>query len=209
MSAASPNYPEMPDGELVELAKARDRNAFGALLNRYWEMSERVAYRLAGEDGKDDVLQNARMRAWESLPGFRGDSRFMTWFCTILVNEARTYHRDRVTHGMTEVPRNAENRDKGIGSLDSISEDVDDLLPCPPNRTEIEADARQESLHECLEALKRTHPKHARLLQLKYWDGMKQGEIAKQEKMSDPRVSVRLDQGRELIKTCLKNKGFA
>ena len=49
---------------------------------------------LAGPD-VDDLVQETYLRAWKSLAGFRGESRFSTWLCRIAVNVARSWRRSR------------------------------------------------------------------------------------------------------------------
>jgi len=55
----------------------------------------RLAYRLAGGDqaAAEDIAQNAFLRAYRALRGFRGEARLDTWFYRILVREGHRHRR--------------------------------------------------------------------------------------------------------------------
>ena len=78
------------DSALVALARAGDRCAFDELVRRHAAGLYAVVLRLcAGEQEAEEVTQEAFLRAWRGLPGFRGGSQFFTWLYRIGVNEAR------------------------------------------------------------------------------------------------------------------------
>lgn len=75
---------------LVEFARAGDRAAFDELVRRHADGLYAVVVRLcADRDEAEEVTQEAFLRAWRGLPGFRGDAQFFTWLYRIGVNEAR------------------------------------------------------------------------------------------------------------------------
>ena len=75
---------------LVARARAGDRAAFDALVRRHSDGLFAVVARLCGDrDEAEEVTQEAFLRAWSGLPGFRGDAQFFTWLYRIGVNEAR------------------------------------------------------------------------------------------------------------------------
>jgi len=53
----------------------------------YWHIRKMV---LSHEDA-NDVLQNAFMKAWNGLDGFRGESQISTWLYRIATNETLTF----------------------------------------------------------------------------------------------------------------------
>ena len=87
----SPN----PEAALVLRAQQGDEMAFARLmdahLDRVWTLVWRV---LRHREDTEDVVQEAFLSAWRSLPGFRGDARFSTWLQTIAVSRALN-HRAR------------------------------------------------------------------------------------------------------------------
>ncbi len=87
---------EGSDRELVQRAKAGDEAALGALVELHHEVAFRVAVSIVGdEDSAQDVVQDAFVKAFRALAGFRGDSAFRTWLLTIVANEARGAYRRR------------------------------------------------------------------------------------------------------------------
>jgi len=73
--------------ELVQRAQEGDSGAFGELVEAHQGFAYNVALR-AVENSQDaeDIVQEAFVRAWKSLAGFRVDARFRTWLYRIVVN---------------------------------------------------------------------------------------------------------------------------
>lgn len=78
-----------PDEELVRQAAAGDGAACEALMRRYNQRMFRTARSILKDDGEaEDAVQEAYLRAWRGLAGFRGQSRLSTWLIRIAANEA-------------------------------------------------------------------------------------------------------------------------
>jgi RNA polymerase sigma-70 factor (ECF subfamily) len=80
-----------PTGEIasavVERARRGDREAFADVVRHYDPGLRALAYRLLGDrDRMDDALQDAYLKAFRALPGFRGASRLGTWLYRIVYN---------------------------------------------------------------------------------------------------------------------------
>ena len=58
-----------------------DRSAFAALVQAHQGYLRKLMARVCqGDQGRaDDLAQEAFIRAWRALPGFRGEARFRTW----------------------------------------------------------------------------------------------------------------------------------
>lgn len=78
------------DSSDVRAAAAGDAGAFERLYRRHAARLHAVLWRLAGgvEARAEDWLQDAFVRAWQQLPGFRFESRFGTWLHRLAVNTA-------------------------------------------------------------------------------------------------------------------------
>jgi RNA polymerase sigma-70 factor, ECF subfamily len=78
--------PETVSQALVDRARNGDREAFDAVVRRYDRRLRGLAYRILGDRGMDDALQEAYIRAFRALPRFRGDARVGTWLFRVTYN---------------------------------------------------------------------------------------------------------------------------
>lgn len=99
--------------ELIARARGGDRDAFGELVRSHQDAVYTLAVRLVGPDLAADVAQEALIRAWRSLPRFRGEARFSTWLHRITVNVAWTHRRRAARHRASPLEDRFE--DPGIG----------------------------------------------------------------------------------------------
>jgi len=84
------------DHALVRAAGGGDRRAFESLYRRHSRRLYAVLWRLAGNEARaEDLLQDAFVRAWQALPGFRFESAFSTWLHRLAVNTALMEIRSR------------------------------------------------------------------------------------------------------------------
>lgn len=83
---------------LVERARNGDCAAFEVLYRRHRDRIYGLVWRLCGGDSAlaEDLLQEAFVRAWRKLDGFRGNSRFGTWLHRLSVNVALSDRRIRM-----------------------------------------------------------------------------------------------------------------
>ncbi len=85
-----------PDSDLIAAAKAGDRDAFAALLERHYDRIHGLAWQLTGTRADaDDIAQDVCCTLVEKIGGFRGEAKFSTWLCGIVYNAARDLHRRR------------------------------------------------------------------------------------------------------------------
>jgi RNA polymerase sigma-70 factor (ECF subfamily) len=90
----------MVSRELLEAARRGQSGAFEELVERTHRRVYTLAYRLVGDPHEaEDVAQEAYLRAYRSLRGFRGESRFETWLYRITANTALSHLRRRGRFG--------------------------------------------------------------------------------------------------------------
>jgi RNA polymerase sigma-70 factor (ECF subfamily) len=81
---------EEEEAVLVERAKAGDRDAFEELVRRHADRLYAVVLRFVADGNEaEEVIQEAFLRAWRSIPRFEGRSAFFTWLYRIGINEAK------------------------------------------------------------------------------------------------------------------------
>src|SRR6476469_1571639 len=131
----------LSDEEVVARVLAGDTSLFEILMRRYNQRLFRVARGILADDAEaEDVMQEAYVRAFRELAGFRGEARFSTWLTRIACHEALARARKRrrlipLTGGNeppeppAETPgpeRDLENRE-----LQALLRDAVEILPDP------------------------------------------------------------------------------
>ncbi|HEX7815639.1 RNA polymerase sigma factor [Dyella sp.] len=106
MIAASPTPGSVPppalraegeDADDIKAAAGGDRQAFHRLYRQHVDRIYGAIYRLAGYDHAraEDLTQEAFVRCWQKLAGFRHESAFSTWLYRLAVNVALMDIRSR------------------------------------------------------------------------------------------------------------------
>jgi len=80
------------DRQLVERVQRGDKSAYDLLVLKYQHRIVSLVSRyMRDKDEVLDVTQEAFIKAYRALPGFRGDSAFYTWLYRIAINTAKNY----------------------------------------------------------------------------------------------------------------------
>ena len=75
------------DQRIVDQIRAGNTRAFAVFVDRYKDRAFSLALGLIGERQEaEELVQDAFVRAYKGLAGFRGDAAFGTWFYRILHN---------------------------------------------------------------------------------------------------------------------------
>lgn len=82
--------------ELVDRCRSGDEAAWGLLVRATYREVYTLCLRIL-RDPHDaaDATQDAYLKAWRGLAGFRGDAAFSTWMFRIATNAALSKHRSR------------------------------------------------------------------------------------------------------------------
>ena len=84
------------DTELIEAVREGDMRALEALMRRHNRTLYRTARAILGDDAEaEDAVQEAYLRAYRGLAGFRGEAKLSTWLVRIVANEALMRRRRR------------------------------------------------------------------------------------------------------------------
>jgi len=93
-SVPIPQPRDREDLRLVEAFLAGQESAFDRLVLRYQELAYRVARGVVGTHADaDDVAQEAFVRAYRNLNGFRREASFKTWLLRIVTHTALNHRR--------------------------------------------------------------------------------------------------------------------
>ena len=78
------------DLALVRRVQRGDKGAFDALVLKYQHKLVKLVMRYVRNPAEaEDIAQEAFIKAYRALPGFRGDSAFYTWLYRIAINTAK------------------------------------------------------------------------------------------------------------------------
>lgn len=180
----------MEETELIRRSQAGDMDAFEALLLRYEKKVYTIAYKYMGDpDDAGDLAQEALLKAWQSIGGFRGDSSFGTWLGRIAANccldELRRRRRVQTT------------------SLDDLVELEDGAVQkelASPQETPEEAAIRQETAQYVQSLLGRMREEYRTVLVLRELEGRSYEEIAAELDCSLGTVKSRIFRARAYLK---------
>jgi RNA polymerase sigma-70 factor (ECF subfamily) len=80
------------DQILVTRVQKGDKSAFDLLVRKYQHRVAKLVSRYVRDRGEvEDVTQEAMIKAYRAIGGFRGESAFYTWLYRIAVNTAKNY----------------------------------------------------------------------------------------------------------------------
>ncbi|MEO3811709.1 RNA polymerase sigma factor [Sphaerisporangium sp. B11E5] len=83
------------DDEAITRSLAGDLDAYEVLVARYSAIAHRTAALLGAGEEAEDVVQEAFVKAFRHLSGFRRDAAFKPWLLRIVANETHTATRAR------------------------------------------------------------------------------------------------------------------
>ncbi|MFN2328741.1 MAG: RNA polymerase sigma factor RpoE [Chromatocurvus sp.] len=109
------------DKQLVARVQKGDNRAFDLLVLKYQHRILGLISRyIQDPDEMQDVAQEAFIKAYRALPGFRGDSAFYTWLYRIAINTAKNHivARSRRPPGSDVEVEDAEYYDGGAALRD-------------------------------------------------------------------------------------------
>jgi RNA polymerase sigma-70 factor (ECF subfamily) len=175
---------EYDDKIYIQRTLAGDTDAFSILVERYQALVFSVVVRMVRQaQDAEDVAQDVFVKAYSSLAGFRGESRFSTWLCRIAFTTSASYTR-----------RYRPDR-AGI----EINNDRD-----APAADEGDHNLREERLQRLQRLLVQLSPEDAALLTLYYRHGKTMDEIATVVGQTTANVKVRLHRIRKKLYEGLK-----
>ncbi len=184
------------DEELVARAQGGDVESFNQLIVRWERPIYALAYRVIGrEEDARDVCQDAFLRAYRALPGFKGQAKFSSWLYRIALNLCRDWIRRQRRAPVQQLPEDTEASELAgeTGPVESIEELV----------------ARRELTAIVEEAMSVLSEEQRTAIILKEYHGMTFQEIADMQGCPLSTVKTRLYQGLTVLRRHLEKNGVA
>lgn len=119
------------DQQLVERVQRGDKHAYELLVSKYQRKLGRLISRFVRDPAEaEDVTQEAFIKAYRALPGFRGDSAFYTWLYRIGINTAKNYLLANKRRAPASTPFDAEEAEAfdEAGLLREVSTPENELM---------------------------------------------------------------------------------
>ncbi|NJP97874.1 RNA polymerase sigma factor [Nonomuraea sp. FMUSA5-5] len=85
----------MDDDEAIARSARGDLTAYEVLVARYSALAHRTAFLLGAGNEAEDVVQEAFVKAYRHLSGFREGAPFRPWLLRIVANETHNLTRSR------------------------------------------------------------------------------------------------------------------
>jgi RNA polymerase sigma-70 factor (ECF subfamily) len=184
------------DEELVARSRRGDLDSFNQLILRWERPIYALAYRVIGrEEDARDVCQEAFLRAYRALPGFKGEAKFSSWLYRITLNLCRDWIRRQRRAPVTQMPEEADVLD--LQSAREPSESIEDLV------------ARRELTSVVEQAMAQLPAEQRTAIILKEYHGMTFQEIADLQGCPLSTVKTRLYQGLSVLRRHLERHSQA
>jgi len=184
------------DEELVARAQGGDVESFNQLIVRWERPIYALAYRVIGkEEDARDVCQDAFLRAYRALPGFKGQAKFSSWLYRIALNLCRDWIRRQRRAPVSQLPEDMDAIE--LASEKGPVESIEDLV------------ARRELSAIVEEAMSELSEEQRTAIILKEYHGMTFQEIADMQGCPLSTVKTRLYQGLTVLRRHLEKNGVA
>lgn len=193
--------PQAPwtDEALVARARCNDPWATDELVRRYQEKVYRIAFGMCDGDPEEarDLSQEAFLKAFRNLSGFKGDSRFYTWFYRIVVNTCLD-GRKRRQRWRRLLPFGRRPREE-----DQTPADPEAAADPNVSRDPLQALSDREMRQDLRAALKTLPPRQRLVFQLKVQEEMSIRDIARIMGAAEGTVKSHLFRATRALRTAL------
>lgn len=191
-SPASPDTPDTPDADVLRQILGGDPDAFRILVARYSPRLFGMARRYSrNEADVQDIVQDILIKAYDRLPGYRGDAPFEHWLMRLAIRTCydvlRARRRDR-EHTFTELSADEQ------AWIDHVADE-------PKEPARLAAEAARTLVQRLLERLS---PSHRLVLTLLELEDRSVKEIAALTGWSVPLVKIRAFRARAEMRRCLE-----
>jgi len=155
-------------------------NAFSYIVDRHKNRAYNLAFRICGNhEEAEEIAQDAFMKVYRSLSGFKMKSSFATWLYRIVYNTAISHVRSRKIR---------------VLSLEDFPADATDFLSAGISEEEADRDYRNSLVNF---ALQKITEEERGLISLYYYDEMSTDEISDVTGISRSNIKVKLFRARQ------------
>ena len=188
----------MEDRALITKAQAGDARAFRQLVERHQRRGFALALALVrDENDARELVQDAFLRVFKSLPTFQGDSSFYTWFYRIITNLGIDLLRKPGRHTM-------ELEEERLGPDGAAGDEADvPYMARLEGHSPLEMVRRREIAVRLEAALAELPSYHRAVILLREVEGLSYEEIAQAMGVSKGTIMSRLFHARQKLQRAL------
>ena len=193
MPDPAPTSVPVPDRDLVAQAAAGDEGGIGTLYDRYGQVLYAVAYRIVGQRADaEEIVIDAFAQAWPDAPTFEAARGSVAGWLTMI---ARSRALDLVR------ARSRRERITAAAAADDLdgSPGLSSWRPDPS--TAYDRDERRRRVQEALQVLP---PPQRQAIELAFFEGLSQSEIAERLKEPLGTVKTRVRMGMQKLREALR-----
>lgn len=199
------DYQTLPDEELARLVAGGEAKALETLYDRYSRQAIGLAYRITGQaELAEEVAHEAFLKFWERPDMFQpGRSRFVTWLLSVVhhraINERRRSSFRLNVSADRPVADGSSEGAEGATLLGVLSDEG------PEPHELVWAQVQREAVRQALEQL--SYPQR-RVIEMAYFKGLNQREIA--QELGEPlgTIKTRIRLGMQKLRAILDAQGL-
>ncbi len=172
-------------------------SSFETLVTKYQKRIFNIAFRITGDyEDACEVTQDAFVAAYRGIDSFRGESRFLTWLTSIVLNLSRNRLQQIRTRQRNEI-----HSPDGPSDGDDHTPLHERPSPAPSALDQLERRAVHEKLKECIRALS---AEFMETIVLRDLHDYSYDEMCAILQVREGTLKSRLFRAREQVKECLK-----
>jgi RNA polymerase sigma-70 factor (ECF subfamily) len=187
---SKPSLSQQSDEALLQLVAQRNLAAYDLLYRRHAQVMYNLIARIVRDQGTaEDLLQDVFWQIWENANQYRGSGAALAWMMRVARNRAL----DQLRRQRVRPP---------IVSNDA--EEVESVADTTTTEEAVEMQMRRAQVQRALASI----PEDQRLcLELAYFEGLSQREIAEQTNMAVGTIKSRIRIGLEKVERLLRGSG--
>lgn len=190
----------LTDSDIVLRVLDGETDVFAMLVRRHGPLVQRTVYRHVPRDRAEDVVQEAFVRAFQSLHHFAPGTKFPEWLTTITVRACHDFWRSHY-----------RNREAPESTLTEQHRDWADRVTAAQSQERFDEEVRRQEAREVLAyALDRLSPDDRMVVTLVHLEGLSIEEAAHQLGWTAVNVKVRAHRSRRRMRreleALLKNR---
>jgi len=185
---------ERSDLKIISEVLDGDTNRFEVLIDRHREHVFRIVGRRVPREDVEEIAHDVFVRAWSSLPSYRGESPFQHWLSKIAVRTCHDYWRGRY-----------RSKEAPMSSLGEAHVDwLENTMDGEPEASFISAESRMLARDVMMKALAQLSPADRAVIELVHLEERPIKEAADLLGWSKANVKVRAHRSRKKLKKILE-----